>query len=61
MTTAKEILRLVPTIQSIQLAGENLKLAKKKNKKSGDFVKTGMKNIIGIQLIKEEANIIESF
>jgi hypothetical protein len=61
MTAAKEILRLIPTIQSAQLAGENMKMMKKKKKKSGDFVGMGIKNIVGVSLIKEQANIIESF
>lgn len=58
MTTAKEILKLVPTIQSVQLANENLKLVNKKKKTSNDFMKMGVKNIFSTSLIKAEADLI---
>lgn len=57
--TAKEILKIVPILQSTQLLGENIKFMKMKKKKSGDFVKTGIKNIVGTELIKTQANVIE--
>jgi hypothetical protein len=61
MSTAKEILKIVPTIQSTALVGENVKLLKKKKKKSKDFVKIGVKNIIGTEFIKAESDLIGGF
>lgn len=52
------ILGLVPLAQSIAIVSENVKLAKKPNKSVGDFVGVGIKNIIGLELQKETANII---
>lgn len=59
--SAKAILNLIPLMQSTALLKENVKLAKKKNKKVGDFVGVGIKNIIGTELIKAEADIIGGF
>ncbi len=59
--SAKTILGLIPAIQSATLLKENIKLAKKKNKKVGDFVGVGIKNIIGTELIKAEADLIGGF
>jgi len=70
----KNIARLIPTIQSASLLKENLKGIPKKdgsgkgerlNKGRGgcEFNKVvglGMKNMIGIELIKTESNLIES-
>ena len=52
------ILGLVPTMQSIAIASENVRLLKKKNKNVGDFIGTGVKSIVGIGLMKDTANII---
>lgn len=54
------ILALAIPLQSAALAGENAKLLKKKDKDVKDFVGMGIKNIIGISLIKEQANLIGS-
>lgn len=54
------ILNLIPLAQSTALVAENVKLVKKKNKNVGDFAKLGVKNIIGIELTKETANLIGS-
>ena len=59
MTAAKIILGLAPTMQSIALAGENVKFVNKKKKKMGDFVGLGVKNIVGVEMIKAQADIIE--
>ncbi len=58
--TAKAILGLVPMIQASSLALENAKLAKKKKMDVNDIVGGGIKNIVGITLIKEQANLIGS-
>jgi hypothetical protein len=60
MSSAKEILKIVPLIQSKMLLDENLKLYKKKNKNSKDFIGTSIKNIIGTEFIKLESNSIGS-
>lgn len=52
------ILNLVPLAQSIAIVSENVKLAKKPNKKATDFLGTGIKTLVGIELQKETANII---
>jgi len=55
--SVKDIANLIPTIQSIQLVDENLKTVKKKAK-TEDLVKTGVKNIVGINLIKIQSDLI---
>lgn len=59
MTTAKEIIKLAPTIQSMALLGENMKFMKKKKKNAGDFIGMGMTNIVGVEMIKAQSDIIE--
>jgi len=70
----KEILRLVPTMQSISLAKSNLKtMNKPKHDSSGKGIRAnrgragceetklvgqGVKNIFGIELIKLQSNLI---
>jgi len=56
--TAKQIAGLIPTMYSVALLGENLKILNKKKTKSKDFLGLGMKNIIGTSLIKVESDII---
>ena len=58
MTAVKSLAKLAQTGQALALAGENLKLVKKKKKKSKDFLKTGVKNIVGIKLISETGKLI---
>lgn len=55
---AKEILNVVPTVQSLALAGNALKLAKKKKKKVGDFLLSGVETMTGAAFIKDEASFI---
>ncbi len=59
MSAAKAILGLAPLAQSIMLAEENLKLAKKKKKSPKDFIGVGIKTIIGAEFIKLESDIIK--
>ena len=56
--TTKQIMSLIPTIQAVALAGENVKVAKKKKVKTGDLVGLGAKNIVGIEFIKLESGLI---
>ncbi len=46
-----DLLKIIPTLQSASLVSDNLDFFKKGKKKS--LVKRGVKNIVGISLIKE--------
>ncbi len=59
MTAAQAILSLAPLAQSVMILDENIKLAKKPNKKVGDFVGVGIKTIIGTEFIKIESDLIK--
>jgi len=52
-----DILKLIPTMQSTALLSDNVKFTKKK-KSSVDFIGQGVKNIVGVNLIKETAGFI---
>ena len=58
--TYKDILKVAPTLQAVALVGENLKVAKKKDKSVGDMVGLGVKNVVGTSLIKTESDLIAS-
>ncbi len=53
----KALLNLSQAAQALALAGESLKFAKKKNKKVKGIVGLGITNIVGIKLIKTQADI----
>lgn len=57
MTTIGNLLKLSRDAQSLAVANENLKLAKKKKITAKDLVKAGAKNIVGIELIKTQAQL----
>jgi hypothetical protein len=50
--TANDILKLTPTMMSIALMSDNYSFSKQKKK---DFLKQGIKNIVGVNLIKASA------
>ena len=56
--TYQNIANLIPTMQSIALVSENLKYTKKKKSDTMDITKMGVKNIVGVNLIKATADII---
>lgn len=58
MSTAKSILGIVPGLQATALVGENLKLVKNKKAKPTKFLKTGVKNLVGIGMITPTAQMI---
>lgn len=58
MSAAKDIIKIVPTIQAASLVGTSYKLAKKKKKKSSDFLSGGINLIGGTALIQAESQII---
>ncbi len=51
------LLDLARTAQALALTKENLRLAKQKKTKVKDFVGVGVKNIVGIDLIRAQANL----
>jgi len=55
---SKQILNLIPTVQAAALVGENVRVAKKKKVDSKDFIGLGVKNIVGIEVIKLESGLI---
>ena len=56
--TAKAILQVVPTIQAISLTGMNLQLAKKKRKRTKDFVGAAASTSVGAALLRAESEFI---
>ena len=56
--TAKNIAGLIPTMQSIALVSENVRVAKKKKVSTKDMVGLGMTNIVGTSMIKINADLI---
>ena len=56
----KTISSLIPTLTAVALTSENIKAAKKKKKTTKDMVGLGMKNILGIGIIKLESDMISS-
>jgi hypothetical protein len=54
----KDIMNIVPMVQSASLVNENVKFLNKKKVKTKDIVKLGTKNIVGVNLIKAESDII---
>ena len=54
----KQIANLIPTMQSIALVEHNLKKIKKKKKKASDMLELGVTNVVGVSMIKLNADII---
>lgn len=61
MSTAGNLIKLVPTIQAANLLEDNIKLLKKKKKKSSDFIGGGVKNLIGIEFTKMSSQLAGGF
>lgn len=61
MSAAKELLKIVPTLQGVNILEKNLKLSQKKKIKTKDIFHQGVENIIGIELMKIESDAIEGF
>lgn len=53
----KNIMNLIPTMQSVALVNENLKATKKKQT-TKSMMGLGMKNIVGTSIIKIESDMI---
>jgi hypothetical protein len=55
----KTIAGLVPTMSALALAGENVRVATSKKKKTTkDFIGLGVTNIVGLSLLKEQATLV---
>jgi hypothetical protein len=57
--TLKDIANLIPTAQALTLAGENIRVAKKKKASTKDLVELGATNIVGTSLLRATAHSIE--
>lgn len=51
-----EILRLIPTLQSVNLISNNFNFLKKKKKK---IVRQGIENLFAIEMIEAESGLIK--
>jgi len=60
MIDTKKLLEIVPALHSAQLVNENVKMLEKKRIKTKDVVGLGMKNIVGVSLIKMESDLIST-
>ena len=58
MTAIGNIARLAQTGTALATAGEGLKLAVKKNKKAGDFLKVGATTIVGTSILRAQGSLI---
>jgi len=56
--TYKDIAKVSTTAMALGIAGENIKLATKKKKKVGDFLKVGITNLAGLPLLKAQAQLV---
>lgn len=56
----KEIMKIIPTIQSASLVKHNLKALDKKKTKTKDIVDLGVKNVVGTSMIKINADLIST-
>lgn len=53
---ASSLINLAMDLEATALVGDNLRFASKKKKSTRDFLKQGTKNLVGITLIKAQAN-----
>ena len=57
---SKKLLKVIPLIQSKAIIDDSVQWNKKKKKRTTDFIDKGVKDIIGISLVSETADLIES-
>lgn len=57
--TEKDILKVIPLVMTTKLLKDNLK--KKKKNDAIDIMELGVRNIVGVSLIKETSDFIEDF
>jgi len=56
----KNVMRIVPMVQTASLLNENVKVASKKKVSSKDILKLGVGNVFGMSMIKVENDFINS-
>ena len=57
--SVKDIAGLIPTMSSVALVSDNLKtVSKKKPLKTKDMVNMGVKNIVGVEMIKLQSQLV---
>ena len=54
----KVIAGMIPTMQSLALVSHSLKVVKKKKQTTKDMVELGVGNIVGVSMIKINADLI---
>jgi len=54
----KKLLQLIPLMQSAALLDDSVEFSKKKKKTSKDFIKKGVKDIVGVSLIAETSKFL---
>jgi|TARA_R100000789_G_C2997477_1_gene147839 hypothetical protein len=59
--STKGLIGLAIDMQGVSLAKHNVDLAKKKNIKPSDMIKGGTTNIVGIELLRAQSALKESF
>lgn len=57
---AKRILTLIPMAKSWALVEDSMKFSRKEAKQPRDFVKQGVKNLVGVSLVAETQKLIDS-
>lgn len=57
MTAVGNILSIGRDAQALALLGQSVSLARKKKKKAKDFVKVGVTNIVGLSLLRTQAQL----
>jgi len=56
----KVIAGMIPTMQSLALVSHNLKVVKKKKQTTKDMVELGVGNVVGVSMIKINADLIST-
>ena len=56
----KTIANIIPTMQSLALVSHNVKVVKKKKKTTEDIIGLGVGNVVGVSMIKLNADLIGS-
>jgi len=60
MTAVTALLNLSQAVQAVALLGNNVRVATKKKVKTKDLIGLGITNIVGVGLIKAQADISAS-
>jgi hypothetical protein len=55
----KDILKLIPIVQSVAVLKDNIEFTDKPSRNTKDFLRQGIKNVIGVSLIKTTSNFID--